>query len=47
MIDRKEFFVERREEGDYAVRRPGSQRARSLSENFLADAERNAILSFA
>lgn len=30
MIDRKEFFVERREEGDYAVRRPGSQRASAV-----------------
>jgi Uncharacterized protein conserved in bacteria (DUF2188) len=28
----KELYVERREEGDYAVRRPGSERASAVEE---------------
>ncbi|WP_420608331.1 DUF2188 domain-containing protein [Novosphingopyxis sp.] len=30
MTDRKEFFIEQRQEGDYAVRRPGAQRASAV-----------------
>jgi len=30
MASKKEFFIERRSEGDYAVRRPGSERASAV-----------------
>lgn len=37
---KKELYVERREEGDYAVRRPGSERASDVSETQAEAIER-------
>ena len=44
-MKKDELFIERREQGDYAVRRPGSQRASAVLPTQAGAIERAQILS--
>jgi len=43
-MTKKELYVERREEGDYAIRRPGSERASDVCDTQAEAIERARVI---